>query len=211
MTALRYALCIGVSLLIVGCNQNSGSSDTKQAIAGQVAPATKPAESMPQTIVESAALLYSNETDAEGSVTMSEVPSCAGVKFDGRWTPLGGQAVPMNRSKGVLGFAFEPGVQHHFTGKVCIPAPKLLYMEDAKSNAAFKSILKDEKYIAAIEGLVEFSGSATFAPQDGVGKVFTVESDAATPLTLLVTRQGYRYQSGKGSVITPDGRRYDFR
>ena len=212
ITALRCTVCIGGVLLIAGCNQRNGSSDTKHATVEQAVPAAQQAQNTPQIITESVVLLYSHETDAEGSVKMNEIASCAGVKFDGRWTPVGDQAVPMNRSSGVLGLAFEPGVQHHFTGKVCIPGPKLPYMEDATSNAAFKTILnKDEEYIAAHEGPVNFSGSATFASKDSVGKVFMVESDANSPLTLLVTRQGYRYHSGKGSIVTPDGHRYEFQ
>jgi hypothetical protein len=117
----------------------------------------------------------------------------------------------MRSELGVLGLAFEPGVQHHFSGRVCIPMPSLPYMEDARANAAFHTVLVKDDYVKAIDGPVEFSGSATFAPKDGVGKVFIVESNTSEPLLFVVTQQGYRHLSGKGSLVTPDGHRYEFQ
>ena len=192
--------------LVVACSQQDAPLN---AATGKVAStATEPPA--PQLVAEVTSLLYSNDTEAKGSVEMSGIAACGGVKFSGRWTAAAGVAVP-TRDSGVLELAFEPGVQHHFRGKVCLPTAKLRYTEDATANASFKTVLRGGRYVTAIDGSAEFSGTATFKPEDGAGKVFIVESDASAPLTLFVTRGGYRHQSGKGSLTTPAGRHYEFR
>ena len=197
----------GMLALVAACSQQD--APLTAAATGKVASAANEPPA-PQLVAEVTSLLYSNDTQAEGSVEMSGIAACGGVKYSGGWTALDGMAVPM-RDSGVLSLAFEPGVQHRFNGKVCLPAAQLPYTEDAKADASFKSVLVGEKYVTVVDGPAKFSGTATFKPEDGAGKVFIVESDASAPLTLLVTREGYRHQSGKGSVTTPAGRRYEFR
>lgn len=161
-----------------------------------------------QTVVEVADLLYAKDDGARGTVTMRGAGAC-GVNYSGSWKADEGKLVTPPEDPASFRVVFVPGVRHSYTGKVCLPGVGLRYADQIKLRGQGRTHVTGNAYRMAYES-AEFSGSATFSEADGAGKVFVVESGNTEPLMLEVTALGYRHVSGHGTLLTPEGRRYQF-
>jgi hypothetical protein len=102
---------------------------------------------------------------------------------------------------------FHPGVRYKFANVVCIAADNTAHR--LTRNLALRGSMSIEEGRVISSGRMTASGSVAVTMDDGV-PVFEITSDATDPLILYLSRGGFIYASGKGTLVTPAGTRYAF-
>lgn len=201
---MRPTILVSVLTLLTACSRDLPS--------GSVAPAATPAKpSPPIVLTEFREFLMTDVAAQGGELTFRDTePPCQGVSYAGQWTGSEEQPVP-TANKPLFNHAFVPNVRHRFEGRVCMPVKlRTGMLEDAKSEASFKTVLINGKYVTAANDLFPLSGSLLFGEQHRNGPHIVIVSDAANPLVFMVTPEGYRHEAGNGTVATPGGKNYTF-
>lgn len=83
-------------------------------------------------------------------------------------------------------------------------------LSPAGTNTSSATVLIDDKYLAAVTNEYQFKATARYNESAQPDKLLVVDSDPAAPLVFLVTGNGYEYVSGRGSIKTPTGTRYEY-
>lgn len=106
---------------------------------------------------------------------------------------------------------FYPGIKFKFMGDICIP--------DKGESYNFRFHVRNEVAEGGSMGLVDgklvttgpikISGTIDmFSANDA--SVYKIQSISSEPLVLLLTKIGFKYISGKGTVTIPNGQKFDF-
>ncbi len=183
-------------------------------IGAQVNPSTKTAKAPMRTNVvirEIVPMLKSRFIRAKGMITIttSNGADCRKPSYSGKFEALSDPTpeLPVAVMHGPSIFlSFLPGVQHKFIGHVCWPGADSTLTGVNENSETGGDYRGDTVILVAPISIVE--GSFVLKAQS---PVFEIKSDPSNPLVLLLTPQGYKRVSGKGTVRTPNGRVYDFR
>ncbi len=157
--------------------------------------------SSPEVIIKDAG---ENEFQGTISVSAAEADSRS-VKFN--------IDVTSNSNAGLStdGFdIFYPGIKFTFVGCSCIPANGTKYIADnhvsITAGAGGGMALVDGQLVSTGPMMVSGTVSIALTPDANV-----IEFTSATdPLVFLLTKNGYQYISGTGTVKLPDGKIYKF-
>jgi len=156
---------------------------------------------------------YAAESAFKGTITVTAHDSdCRTLSFaiDVTWAGGGGQDLPLEP------FAvFYPGITFRFVGDSCIPAKGTEFDADNRSlsgtpmtDANIMLVGSGRKSLES-DGPVNLTGSSVMDTSQGTAVVEFIASPDS-PLVFQLTRDGYQYISGSGTVKLPDGKIYAF-
>lgn len=141
-------------------------------------------------------LVFHIDTDMNGTVSIfSTSIDCMKFKYKGSFEASG----PYKGSDNIYihHLGFYEGVKHKLEGKVCLPVDARAVFVDGKYNSGI--VIKNGERMYG--GTAETSGQIIVEN----GLVLEVNSNKDNPLVFMVTKDGYRYESGTGSVKTLGG------
>ena len=182
-------------------NSVGGSEVAKPPVAPKIA---NPSE----TVTEISTLIVSPKTKGSGVVTIiGKSSDCSPVEIQGSVNVGHSYRGSPSFSMGVV---FLPGVNHQFTGHICLPIlASRVKVAEFKANVEYPDGA-DVFSGGVISGPVSYRATASLANLDSVTKStsFQIDNEGSTPLVLQVTPEGYKYVSGAGTVMTPSGKRF---
>ncbi len=191
----------------------TGMLDRKTVDALSVSSPAKPtplALALPATpgLVGSEDLLIKDASDGEYKGTISAASTaadCRSMRFSIDVTHAGSQ--PQGMGFGL----FYPGITFRFGEHSCIPARatsfNAAYNVSATPGPGAGMGLVEGKLVSS--GPMLLSGSVSMA-MSASGAVIDFESSLSDPLVFQLTKGGYQYVSGTGSVKLPSGKVYTF-
>ena len=106
---------------------------------------------------------------------------------------------------------FHTGIKFTFIGNVCIPAMNenftANYRTSTKPGKGATMGIEANKIV--IKGPAIITGNISMAINDNAS-VFEIDSSKSDPLILLLTSNGFKYFSGKGTFKLPSGKLYEY-
>lgn len=108
-------------------------------------------------------------------------------------------------------YVFYPGIEFRYFGHSCIPArgspAKLAFHVDTKAGPGASMGLDNGRLVSS--GPVIVSGSVAMSTPIG-NAVIDFSASTDQPLVFQLTKNGFQYVSGSGSVTLPGGKTYKF-
>ena len=199
---------LSFTVALFGCSSDSGDNE----LGGQLEAASGD-EARVELIPEAATLIRTvSDMSFSGSTLIeSETEtSCRSLDlaFDLAFTADGASAT--DRSY----LIFYEGVTFSFRGDTCIPAQGSTFertgfnfSQEMDEGGSMTRLTRGGPIVISGPGRRTGTGSLVVGEDQAV---FQITSAPADPIVLELTSDGFRYVSGRGVVITPDGKSYEF-
>jgi hypothetical protein len=164
----------------------------------------------PPLVTEINQLVLAEDAKGTGVVTITgQSDDCSEQKFAGKMD-VGPGYEQASGGAAFISLMFLPGVRHSYSGKACLPAADMNFkIVDGNIHADTESNGRTEIGRMTVSGPAEITCTIGLDPANQA-KAFQIRSTGAKPLVLEVTKRGYRYVSGSGTVQTPSGKRFNF-
>ncbi len=148
-------------------------------------------------------LIVSKGSTYKGKITLKSTDDgCRSMNLD--------VDVSITSKKGVTDFElFYPGIEFEFTNDCCLPARKTPYTKRQSVQFEASGGMGFEEGELVSRGPIEATGRISLVV-DKSKPVFEISTSLDEPLVLILTKRGFEYVSGRGSVKVPSGKLYEF-